>query len=117
MAPGTSADPAVQLARLITIVERLETEFRSCMQQMSKTLEDHESRLRGIERDDPWSDNCKRHAEIMERLEGKLDRLTTRIDALETNRDKTLGIKEFLPWIVALIGGTLAIIAWIKEKL
>jgi hypothetical protein len=109
MTPDVSTgDISVQVARLIIIVERLEQELRTCMQQVIKTQDDHESRIRCIERDDPWVEQCNRLASILEKLEA-------RVDAIEKRQDKQAGVKEFLPWIISIGSGLIAIYVWIRE--
>lgn len=100
-------DLSIQVAKLIVIVERLEAEVKICNQ-------DHESRLRVIEHSTPWFEQCNRLAELVEKLESRMESFDYRIDCLEKYRDQQTGIKEFLPWVIGIVGGGAALIAWIR---
>lgn len=111
---GPDENLAIQVATLITVVERLEKEVKGCIDRLQKTVDDQENQIRTMQRDSPWIENCQRHAAILEKLEAKLDAYDKRLGKVEAYQNKQKGIREFLPWVIGVVGGLSAIIMWIK---
>ncbi|HPM61196.1 MAG TPA: hypothetical protein PK955_01820 [Methanoregulaceae archaeon] len=93
---------AVQTAAMNTSLEHSTKEIRRCLDHHDDRIADHEARLRDVEKDSPWMKE-------IEGLRNELSGLYASVNDLEACRDKGIGGKEYLAYLVGLGGGIVGI--------
>ncbi len=95
---------AIQMSSMNTSLEHSTREIRRCLDHHDDRIADHEARLRDVEKDSPWMKE-------IEGLRNELSGLYASINDLEACRDKGIGGKEYLAYLVGLGGSIVAIYA------
>lgn len=93
---------SVQVATITTSLDHYTAKIRRCLDHHDERIADHEARLRLTEQQSPWM-------EEIEKMQAQLEGIYTSINELEAFRDRGIGGKEYLAYLIGIIGGLVGI--------
>ena len=95
---------SIQVATITTSLDHSTSEIRRCLDHHDERIADHEARIRSTEQHAPWMDE-------IEKIQAQLEGLYVSINSLEKDRDKSIGGKEYLAYLIGLAGALFGIYA------
>ena len=93
---------SIQVATLTTALDHSTAEIRRCLDHHDERIADHEIRLREMKLEEPWKGE-------IESLRKEMSGLYVSVNELEACRDKGVGGKEYLAYLVGVVGGLVGV--------